>query len=197
MMSQMQAVRRSVQPVPVRMKGIAFSNVQSYVIKHHGDAAWSKMLSTMSQNDQAELGAVVAVGWYETLLFARLLRKIDVTFGTGNLRLLERVGRHEAEQDFNRVLRLLIRVLSPLQMFKAERRLWSHFHDSGSWEFRSLPKGMLGDLSGWAVDEALCVELVGYLVRLLEFTGGKNVRVSHAECRARGAPSCVFEFQWD
>jgi hypothetical protein len=197
MMSQTQVIRRSIIPAITRMKGISFSNVRAFVIEQHGDAAWTKMVSTMSQHDQSELGAVVPVGWYETQLFARLLRKVDVTFGGGNLRLLERVGRFEAEQDFNRVLRLLLRVMTPTQVFKAERRIWSHFQDSGSWTVKSLPKGMLGVLSDWAVDEALCVELVGYLVRLLEFTGGKNVRVTHAECRAREAANCVFEFRWD
>ncbi|HMI88527.1 MAG TPA: 4-vinyl reductase [Polyangiaceae bacterium] len=151
----------------------------------------------MSQHDQSELGAAVPVGWYETDLFARLLRKVDLTFGTGNLRLLDQVGRYEAEQDFNRVLRLLIRVVTPTQIFKAERRLWTHFQDSGSWTVTSLPKGMQGVLSGWAVDEALCIELAGYLVRLVEFTGGRNVRVLHTECRARGGPDCVFDFRWD
>jgi len=197
MISQMEAIHQSIVTVPVRMKGIGFSNVRAFVIHGHGDVAWKKMLSSMSQHDQSELGAVVPVGWYETQLFARLLRKVDVTFGIGNLRLLERVGRFEAEQDLNRVLRLLLRVMTPMQVFKAERRLWSHFQDSGSWTVSSLPKGVLGVLSDWAIDEALCIELVGYLSRVLEFTGGKNVRVTHAECRARGAANCAFEFRWD
>ena len=140
---------------------------------------------------------MVPVGWYDTDLFARLLRKIDLTFGSGNLRLLDQVGRYEAQQDFNRVLRLLIRVITPMQIFKAQRRLWTHFQDSGSWTVTSTPKGMQGTLSDWAVDEALCVELGGYLVRLVEFTGGKNARVTHTECRARGAANCVFDFRWD
>ena len=179
------------------MKGIGFSNVRAFVLEYHGEEAWRQMLSTMSKDDQTELGAAVPVGWYETDLFARLLRKVDATFGTGNMRLLDQVGRFEAEQDFNRVLRLLMRVITPTQIFKAERRLWTHFQDSGEWTVNPLPKGMQGILSDWAVDEALCVELSGYLVRLVEFTGGKNVRVMHSECRARQAESCVFEFRWD
>jgi predicted hydrocarbon binding protein len=56
--------------------------------------------------------------------------------------------------------------------------------------------GTRGVLSGWAVDEALCVELTGYLRRFLAFTGGKQVSVEHVECCARRGEHCVFEFRY-
>ena len=178
------------------MKGIGFENVRSYVKSKHGDTGWAQVLAAMSAADRAALTSIVAVGWYEVSLFARLLRKVDQTLGKGDLTLLAKVGQYEAEQDFGRALRVIMRVVSPLQMFRAERRLWSHFQTSGEWVFTPVPDGMSGSLSGWAADTALCAELQGYLVRLIEFTGGKEAAVHHERCRARGHASCVYEFRW-
>jgi predicted hydrocarbon binding protein len=30
----------------------------------------------------------------------------------------------------------------------------------------------------------------------MEFTGGKDVRVLHAACRATGGDKCVFQYRW-
>lgn len=182
--------------VPRTMKGIGFVNVRTFVRNTQGERKWMQLISEMPADDRSALQSVIAVGWYDVNLFARLLRAIDATFGTGDLSLLRGVGAFEAEQDFGRAVRLLMRVVAPSQVFSAERRLWRHFQDSGEWQFSAVNGGVRGVLDGWAVDEALCVELSGYLVRLVEFTGGKNVTVDHSECRARGCNHCVFQFHW-
>jgi hypothetical protein len=179
-----------------QMKGIGFANVHSYVRAQHSEAKWAQVLAELGKEDARIVAATVAVGWYDVLLFARLLRAVDKICGRGDLQLLDEVGKFEAEQDLNRVLRVFLRVLSPLQIFRVEGRLWSHFQDSGKWEIHHVPNGVDAALKGWAVDEALCQELASYLVRLMEFAGGKGVRVLHPTCRARGAKTCVFQYRW-
>lgn len=180
------------------MKGIGFANVQAFVQERYGYAAWGELVRSLTPSDRAELGAIVAVGWYDSYLFGRLLRRLDEKHGRGDLKLLREVGAYEAQRDFNRVLRVLMRIASPLQMFRTHARLWSHFQASGSWTMLPLTGGgMRATLDGWAVDDALCAELTGYLGKLIEFTGGRQVSVDHKECRARRAPACVFEFWWD
>lgn len=179
-----------------RMKGIGFVNVRNYVLEAHGAERWEEVLNTLSGAERREIEAAVAVGWYDVAHFATLLRSIDEVCGRGDLRLLEKVGAYEAEQDFNRVFRVFLRVLSPSYIFKAEARIWSHFQDSGTWHSVRVPGGVNATLRGWAVDAALCRELSGYLVKVVEFTGGRNVSVEHDTCRALGDSQCVFEYRW-
>lgn len=181
---------------PKRMKGIGFVNVRQYVLDRHGPAQWDKTLARLDEKDRTEVNGVVAVGWYDTYLFARVLYAVDAVCGRGDLGILKDVGRYEAEHDYNRALRMLLRVLSPSSIFTGHARLWGHFQDSGRWEFKSKAFSTAGTLRGWATDAALCVELSGYLERMVEFTGGKNVTVTHAKCRATGAEECVFDFRW-
>jgi hypothetical protein len=179
-----------------QMKGIGFANVHAYVQKQHSEAKWAQVLATLDKQDARVVSAAVAVGWYDVMLFARLLKAVDKVCGRGDLHLMEEIGKFEAEQDLNRVLRVFIRVLSPLQIFRVEGRLWSHFQDSGKWESHRVPNGVDATLTGWAVDPALCQELAGYLVKLVEFTGGKDVRVLHPTCCAKGADRCIFQYRW-
>lgn len=180
------------------MKGVGIVNVRAYVETLHGRHYWEDVLTLTASEDRPVLESAVGVGWYDVTLFARLLRAVDTVCGHGDLSLLGEIGEFEASQDFNRVLRVFLRVLTPMQIFKAEGRIWRQFQDAGSWH--TVPakggNGMDATLCDWVVDEALCVELAGYLKRLVEFTGGRYVSVGHDECRARGAERCIFRYRW-
>jgi hypothetical protein len=177
------------------MKGIGFENVRAFVRNNYGERRLSRMIDDMAPPDRAALGSVIAIGWYDVHLFARLLSKLDQTFGKGDHALLRSVGAFEAEQDFGRTLRWLIRGMAAPSLL-ADRRLWEHFQNSGSWSFCAIEGGARGILHGWAIDAALCEELCGYRLRLLELTGCKNVSVEHCECRAAGQHGCIFDFRW-
>lgn len=179
-----------------QMKGIGFANVRNYVRERHGDSAWLKVLNALPPSHREEVTTALAVGWYDVGHFAELLRAVDSVCGRGDLGLLREVGASEADQDLNRVLRVFLRVLTPSQIFKVEGRLWSHFQNSGAWSSTKVSGGVDATLTEWAVDEALCEELAGYLVRLVQFTGGKSVAVHHKTCRAKGHNRCVFEYRF-
>jgi hypothetical protein len=178
------------------MKGISFDNARRYVLDRHGEGPWQVVLDHVGPEDRVELEGVVSVGWYDVYLYARVLRAIDACLGQGDLRLLPQVGVFGAERDFNRTLRLFLRALNPPAIVNAQRRLWSHFHGAGVWDASVVPTGLRGVLKDWASDAALCQQLTGYLTRLVEFTGGKNVTVLHPECRSKGNPACVFDVQY-
>jgi len=188
------AVAKKMQ-IP-QMKGIGFANVRSYVREYHGAAAWQRVMNELSTADRHDVETAIAIGWYEVKLFARLLRAVDRACGQGDMSLLREVGAAEADLDLNRVLRVFLRILTPSQIFKVEGRLWSHFQDSGNWDSVKVPGGVDASLFGWEVDAALCEELAGYLVRLVQFTGGKGASVYHRTCRVRGHDRCVFEYRF-
>jgi len=174
-----------------------FANVRNYVREQHGDVAWQNVLKELPRQHREEVETAIAVGWYEVAHFAQMLRTVDRVCGRGDLSLLRDIGAAEADQDLNRVLRVFLRVLSPSQIFKVEARLWSHFQSAGTWSSVTVPGGVDATLRGWEVDEALCEELAGYLVRLVQFTGGKAVTVNHRVCRSKGHDRCVFEYRFN
>ena len=178
------------------MKGIGFENVRLYVHERFGEGAWQTVMSRLSPTEREEVEHAIAVGWYKVSCFAALLRAVDRVCGTGNLALMREIGAFEAEQDMNRAIRVFLRVLNPNQLLKVEARIWRHFQSHGEWTTKKVAGGVEAELSGWFADEASCEELAGYLVRLVEFTGGKSVRMKHRVCRAKGHGRCVFEYRY-
>jgi tRNA A-37 threonylcarbamoyl transferase component Bud32 len=183
-------------PAAFEMKGVGLVNVRGYVLEHHGTDAWQRVLRGLAPADAEVAGHALPVGWYRVSTFAALLRSIDRECGRGDLGLLPAVGAFEADQDFNRVLRIFLRIVHPSYVFNISGRLWQHFQNSGVWVIERSDHAMLASLQGWAVDAALCAEMTGYLVRLFEFAGGNEVTCQHVRCRARGHEHCDYDIRW-
>ena len=179
-----------------KMKGVGFVNVRHYVTTLYGNATWKSVLDDLPRHERETAEFGLAVGWYEVAAFGRLLRAVDRICGTGDLSLLRKVGAYEAEQDFNRVYRIILRTLTPGAFLAAERRIWKQFQDSGIWDWHYVEGGIRAVLTGWEVDQALCIEMGGYLIRVIEFTGGRQAFFEHTECRAIAGSRCTFMLRW-
>jgi len=178
------------------LKGTSFVNVRHFVTTKFGIEMWEKVLDSLNSQERDVVRSAAAVGWYDSSTFGRLLRAVDATCGRGDLAFLNEVGAYEAEQDFGRAIRIFLRVVEPMSLFKIQSRLWRHFQSSGELELIPAQGGMDTVLTGWVADNAQCIELGGYLVRAIEFAGGKSVSVTHPECRGRGDARCLFQHRW-
>jgi hypothetical protein len=182
--------------VSITMKGIGFANVRQFVTTNYNDKKWDEVINLLSPQDRDVIRSAAAIGWYNVSLFGRLLRAVDMKCGRGDLSLVNKIGAYEAEQDINRVFRIFIRVLEPNYIFKMHKRLWSHFFSSGEIHLFPVECGIDVVLNEWEEDEALCIELTAYLVRLIEFNGGKNVTGRVVKCKGRGDRRCFSQFRW-
>jgi hypothetical protein len=82
-------------------------------------------------------------------------------------------------------------------IFDQGMKLWRRFQSSGEWRVERADKRATGVLSDWGVvDEVLCRELIGYIETMLAHGNCTNVRLEHPQCRAHGAPDCVFIGTW-
>jgi hypothetical protein len=180
-----------------RTKGLTIGHVERFSKQRFGERGWLDTLSKLSPSDQQLLAEVVAVGWYDLELYARLIRALDERHGRGDLALLDELGRFEAEQDYRGIFRLFFRMASPAYMVEKTADYWRRFHDAGQWAVeRRGPTAVWGALSGWGVDSALCRELVAYVKRAIELVGGRDVVLEHPRCRARGSNRCEYLMSW-
>ena len=180
-----------------KTKGVGFVNVKSFATERFGARAWEAVLERLAPEDRDELSSIVSVGWYSLPLYARLIRALDEVHGYGDLALVVQLGRYEAERDLTTIHRVFLRFTNPAFIVEKTGEYWKRFHDSGEWKIAREPNGVAGVLEGWGcVDHALCRELVGYLSRVLELVGAKNVIFEHPKCRARNDGQCLFRARW-
>lgn len=171
-------------------KGVSFNNVRTFVIESYGAEGWANTLALFERPEREVLESVLAIGWYDLGLYARLIRAIDRRFGDGDLRLTHAMGRYEAEKDLPTIHQWLVRLIRPSIAVDQMSKYWRRFQSTGEWMAeRRGEREVIARLSGWGVvDAALCRELVGYLQRMLELLGGGDVTLEHTRCRARGEP---------
>jgi hypothetical protein len=183
-----------------RTTGVNFSNALAFVRERFPEGAVAQVVARLGPADRELVeNGVQPRGWYDLEAYVRLIRAIDVTLGSGDLTLMPVLGRFEAERDRNFVKDLFLRMASPTWAIRMLTEYWREFHDSGRWTVhREGPRQMFGVLEEFGVaDEALCLELTGYVARLMEFAGARNARMVHADCRVSGASACHFSLTWD
>src|SRR4051794_17171462 len=114
-------------------KGVGFNNVRSFVTDAHGAEGWAQTLALFEGTDREVLDSVVAMGWYDLGLYARLLRAIDARFGDGDLKVALAIGRHAAEKDLTAIHQWLLRLVRPSLSIEPMGKYWRRFHDTGDW----------------------------------------------------------------
>ncbi len=179
-------------------KGISFVNVKAFTIQRFGQEGYDAVLERLTPADREVLPSVVTIGWYSLALYARLINALEEAHGYGDMALVVQLGRFEAERDLTLIHRVFLRIMNPAIVVEKTGEYWRRFHDTGEWKLtRESPTRLSGTLEGWGcVDEALCRELVGYLTRLMELVGAKNVLIEHPRCRARQQDECFFKARW-
>lgn len=180
-----------------KTKGIQFEHVRAFVLDRFGAPGWDAVMAALSRVDQLDIASVVTEGWYSLALYARFINAVDVVHGCGDYALVVQLGRFEAERDLPAIQRFFMRFVSPAFAVEKVGEYWSRFHDTGSWKITQSGETVSGVLEGWGTrDPAMCRELVGYIGRLLELVGARNVLMQHPKCRSRGDAHCYFEARW-
>jgi len=179
--------------------GTGFLNIKKYADDRLPPGTWEKTLASMSEEDRLVIKSAIAIGWYDLQLFLRLIIAIDALAGTGDYEVGAAIGRYSAENDVGGFLRFVLRLANPAFVVERGVKIWNRFQDSGSPVFERLASNHVRwVLTDWGVAHpATCINLGGYLKRLAELVGARNVVYRHAECCASGAAHCIFEFSWE
>lgn len=173
--------------------GTSILILRSFLQERFGTHAWNALMRSMSGADRSVLSSVVAEGWYDLALHARLNRALCDVFYDGNLTAAEDLGRYSAEQELLLSRRWMARLSRPSLLIRNIDILWRQSEDSGSWTTEVVDNQLIAKLAGWdGHDPVLCRRLLGYMGRALEARGALTEQ-SHAHL---DHGSCVFSFGW-
>jgi DNA-binding CsgD family transcriptional regulator len=172
-------------------KGIRFTNLRTFVTERSGEGAWNGLLATLPGVDAAVLREMVASGWYDHAIRARLVRAL--AGGRRGAGVAHELGRFEAERDLTTVHRWFVRVVTPSFAVRNMNVYWRRTEDSGHWTSEVRGGEIVARLHDWnPVEPALCCTVQGYLERTLELLGTGDMTVEHPRCRAHGEAFCEF-----
>jgi uncharacterized protein (TIGR02265 family) len=114
---------------------------------------------------------------------------------------LESFGRrlgHQAAADAVRgVYRFLALVMTPASILSKASTMWSTINNRGEMrvEQQSGSSAVLR-LANFPSEPASCARITGWVERMAQLTGAKDVNVEHSRCVVGGATACEWKVTW-
>jgi len=189
----------SKAPQTQRVSGNLLVNTRLFVLKHYDETAWSDVLQGMPERHRESAASAVTLAWYDCLTYDLLNQRVAERLGPRRPDdVMLALGRFTAEQDFNTIHRLFLRLVTPTTVFERLPRIWSRYQDGGEWTVeRRGETEWLGTQKDCEVScEATCVRLQAFVQRVGEMTSQNELRVDRVACRVRGDEHCQLRARW-
>lgn len=183
-----------------RIKGSVLISRLNMLRQHGGASRVEEVLSRLSAEEQTLLRHIVPIAWYPMELNLRLDETIaDVLSPEDRARAFIDMGRASAEENLRGAHRVFVKPGDPQYLLSQAPQIYRFYYAVGSRTYEQTgPKSaVIRTFGAENVTEADCLTIVGWHQRAIEISGGSDVRVTHALCRARGAPHCEYQCAWE
>ena len=108
-----------------------------------------------------------------------------------------RAGREAAGEAVKGVYRFFALVLTPPALLSKASQMWSSLYNRGQLQVLAQTSNSATlRLSDFPSEVAGCSRITGWIERMAELTGAKNVSVQQTECAARGGKVCQWQVKW-
>jgi len=108
-----------------------------------------------------------------------------------------RAGREAAGDAVKGIYRFFALVMTPTALLGKASQMWSSLYNRG--ELRvddQSDKSARIRLMNFPSEMAGCSRVTGWIERMAELTGVKNIKVEQTQCYAKGAQFCEWKLSW-
>lgn len=142
-------------------------------------------------------GAILPTETISVTALNRLTEEAAKIKGEPLEQFARRAGRQGASDAVHGIYRFFALVLTPAALLSKASQMWSALYNRG--ELRVTDQtdhGATIKLLDFPSEPAGCGRVTGWLERMAELTGVKNIQVQQTQCYARGAPHCEWSIRW-
>lgn len=108
-----------------------------------------------------------------------------------------RAGREAAGDAVKGIYRFFALVMTPPALLGKAGQMWSSLYNRGELRVEEqTEKSARIRLHNFPSEAAGCARVTGWIERMAELTGVKNITVQQTQCYAKGAPSCEWNLKW-
>jgi eukaryotic-like serine/threonine-protein kinase len=108
-----------------------------------------------------------------------------------------RAGREAAGEAVRGVYRFFAMVLTPPALLAKAGQMWSALYNRGEMRVEEQTSTSARiRLVSFPSELAGCWRTTGWIERMAELTGAKDIKVEQTQCFAKGAPSCEWRLSW-
>ena len=108
-----------------------------------------------------------------------------------------RAGREAAADAVKGIYRFFALVLTPTALLSKASQMWSSLYNRGEMKVENqTDRGATIKLLDFPSEAPGCARITGWIERMAELTGVKDVRIQQTQCYAKGAPHCEWSITW-
>jgi uncharacterized protein (TIGR02265 family) len=184
-----------------RIKGSVLITRLNLLRKHGGAERLQQVLQRLPAADRKVLeGVILPISWYSMELNLRLdAAMADVLSPSDRVRAFIDMGRASAEENLNGPHHVFIRKGDPHFLLSHAPEIYRLYYAVGtrSYEKIGARTGVLRTVGADNATAEDCLTIIGWYQRAIEMSGGRDVRVEHTKCRARGSGHCEYHCSWE
>src|SRR5207237_7604239 len=108
-----------------------------------------------------------------------------------------RAGREAASDAVKGIYRFFALVLTPSALLSKGGQMWSALYNRGELRVdEETSNSARISLLNFPSELAGCSRTTGWIERMAQLTGVKDVTIEHTQCFAKGAPNCEWRIAW-
>jgi uncharacterized protein (TIGR02265 family) len=109
-----------------------------------------------------------------------------------------RAGHEAAADAVKGIYRFFALVLTPTALLSKASQMWSSLYNRGEMRVENqTDRGATIKLMNFPSEVAGCARITGWIERMAELTGVKDVRIQQTQCYAKGGPHCEWSITWN
>ncbi|HYI13372.1 MAG TPA: hypothetical protein VEK57_30270 [Thermoanaerobaculia bacterium] len=109
-----------------------------------------------------------------------------------------RAGREAAGDAVKGIYRFFALVMTPPALLGKAAQMWSSLYNRGELRVEEqTEKSARIRLTNFPSEAAGCARVTGWMERMAELTGVKDLKIEQTHCFAKGAPACEWVLTWN
>jgi hypothetical protein len=108
-----------------------------------------------------------------------------------------RAGREAAGDAVKGIYRFFAMILTPPALLSKASQMWSSLYNKGSMRIENqTDRGATIQVVDFPSELAACYRITGWIERMAEMTGVKDIVIHKSQCYAKGGPCCEWLVKW-
>jgi uncharacterized protein (TIGR02265 family) len=182
----------------VTVKGTPVRSLQRFIDAELTSEQRDAVLSALPPDFAARMrGPILATETIPVHILNRMTEAAAKAKGEPVDAFARRAGREGASDAVKGIYRFIAMVLTPAALISRASQMWSALYNRGQMRVENqTDHSVTIKLLDFPSEPAGCARITGWLERMGELTGAKNVRVQQTKCFAKRAPHCEWSIEW-
>jgi uncharacterized protein (TIGR02265 family) len=182
----------------VTVKGSPVRSLQKFIDAELTPEQRSSVLGALPAEYGTRLrGPVLATETIPVSVLNKFTEEAAKAKGEAVEQFARRAGREGASDAVKGIYRFFALVLTPPALLSKASQMWSSLYNRGELKVvDQTERAATIKLINFPSELPGCSRVTGWIERMAEMTGAKDVRVQQTQCYAKGAPHCEWSVRW-